>query len=159
MAEVKIAKAENPSTDAPKEVASEETASEELAISENTTAEAPAAVEEQSVDKTEEEVDFNVAEALAQRDYTPLVVQKIYQNISYPSRAVSKNQQGTVRVAIQIGRSGELKSTQTTQESKYSSLNRAALKAVEKAAPFPELPEQISAEFFELSIPITFRLK
>ena len=159
VAEVKIAKAENPSTDAPKEVASEETASEELAISENTTAEAPAAVEEQSVDKTEEEVDFNVAEALAQRDYTPLVVQKIYQNISYPSRAVSKNQQGTVRVAIQIGRSGELKSTQTTQESKYSSLNRAALKAVEKAAPFPELPEQISAEFFELSIPITFRLK
>jgi len=159
VAEVKIAKAENRSTDTPKEVASEETASEELAISENTTAEAPAAVEEQSVDKTEEEVDFNVAEALAQRDYTPLVVQKIYQNISYPSRAVSKNQQGTVRVAIQIGRSGELKSTQTTQESKYSSLNRAALKAVEKAAPFPELPEQISAEFFELSIPITFRLK
>lgn len=162
MAEVKIAKAENRSTDTPKEVASEETASEELAISENnTTADAPepAAVEEQSVDKTKEEVDFNVAEALAQRDYTPLVVQKIYQNISYPSRAVSKNQQGTVRVAIQIGRSGELKSTQTTQESKYSSLNRAALKAVEKAAPFPELPEQISAEFFELSIPITFRLK
>ena len=159
VAEVKIAKAENPSTDAPKEVASEETASEELAISEhNTTADAPApaAVEEQSVDKTEEEIDFDVAEALAQRDYTPLVVQKIYQNISYPSRAVSKNQQGTVRVAI---RSGELKSTQTTQESKYSSLNRAALKAVEKAAPFPELPEQISAEFFELSIPITFRLK
>jgi len=38
VAEVKIAKAENPSTDAPKEVASEETASEELAISENTTA-------------------------------------------------------------------------------------------------------------------------
>ena len=63
VAEVKIAKAENPSTDAPKEVASEEIASEELAISEhNTTADAPApaAVEEQSVDKTEEEIDFDV---------------------------------------------------------------------------------------------------
>ena len=162
VAEVKIAKAENPSTDAPKEVASEEISSEEFALSENNTtadAPAPAAVEAQSVDKAEEEIDFNVAEALAQRDYTPLVVQKIYQNISYPSRAVSKNQQGTVRIAIQIGRSGELQSTQTTQESKYSSLNNAALKAVEKAAPFPELPEQISAEFFELSIPITFRLQ
>ena len=108
---------------------------------------------------SEEDIDFNVAEALAQRDYTPLVVQKIYQNISYPSRAVSKNQQGTVRVAIKIGRSGELKNVLTTQESKYSSLNRAALKAVEKAAPFPTLTEQISADSFELSIPITFRLQ
>ena len=135
MAELKIAKAENPSDSAPQEVASNETASEELAISEHT---AEALQPSKSKLITEEEIDFNVAEALAQRDYTPLVVQKIYQNISYPSRAVSKNQQGTVRVAIQIGRSGELKSTQTTQESKYSSLNRAALKAVEKAAPFPD---------------------
>lgn len=110
-------------------------------------------------EEVEEEIDFNVAEALAQRDYTPLVVQKIYQNISYPSRAVSKNQQGTVRVAIKIGRSGELQSVLTTQESRYSSLNRAALKAVEKAAPFTTLPEQISADSFELSIPVTFRLQ
>jgi len=109
--------------------------------------------------EAEEEIDFNVAEALAQRDYTPLVVQKIYQNISYPSRAVSRNQQGTVRVAIEIGRSGELKNSLATQKSKHSSLNKAALKAVEKAAPFPTLPEQITADSFELSIPITFQLK
>ena len=107
----------------------------------------------------EEEVDFDISQALAQRDYTPLIVQKIYQNISYPSRAVTKNQQGTVRVALQIGRSGELQTLHTTQESKYGSLNRAALKAVQKAAPFPELPEAITADSFELSIPITFRLQ
>lgn len=107
----------------------------------------------------EEEIDFNISEALAQRDYTPLVVQKIYQNISYPSRAVTRNQEGTVRVALQIGRTGELQAVLTTQESKHSSLNKAALKAVQKAAPFPELPEAIVADSFELSIPITFRLQ
>ena len=110
-------------------------------------------------EEAEEEVDFDVAQALAQRDYTPLVVQRNYKNISYPSRAVSKNQEGTVRVALQIGRSGELQTVLTTQQSKYSSLNRAALKAVQKAAPFPELPEAITADSFELSIPITFRLQ
>ena len=110
-------------------------------------------------EEAEEEVDFDVAQALAQRDYTPLVVQRIYKNISYPSRAVSKNQEGTVRVALQIGRSGELQTVLTTQQSQYSSLNRAALKAVQKAAPFPELPEAITADSFELSIPITFRLQ
>ena len=88
-----------------------------------------------------------------------MVVQKIYQNISYPSRAVTRNQEGTVRVALQIGRTGELQAVLTTQESKHSSLNKAALKAVQKAAPFPELPEAISADSFELSIPITFRLQ
>ncbi len=110
-------------------------------------------------EEIEEEIQFDVTEALAQRDYTPLVVQKIYQHISYPSRAVSKNHEGTVRVAIKIGRSGELQDVLTTQESKYSSLNKAALKAVKKAAPFPILPKQISADSFELSIPITFRLE
>jgi protein TonB len=119
----------------------------------------PEITDNQAAEEPEEEIDFNVIEALAQRDYTPLVVQKIYQNISYPSRAVSKNQQGTVRVAIKIARSGELQSALTTQESKHSSLNKAALKAVEKAAPFPILPEQITADSFELSIPITFRLQ
>lgn len=128
---------------------------DKVAASENNSPEASNEVAEEP----EEEIDFNVAEALAQRDYTPLVVQKIYQNISYPSRAVSKNQQGTVRVAIKIARSGELQSVLTTQQSKYSSLNKAALKAVEKASPFPTLPEQITADSFELSIPITFRLQ
>lgn len=108
---------------------------------------------------TEDDIDFNVAEAMAQRDYTPLVFQKIYKNISYPSRAVSNNQQGTVRVAIEIGRSGELQNVLATQESRYSILNKAALKAVKKAAPFPALPDEITADSFKLSIPITFKLQ
>lgn len=136
-----------------------------VAVSENNTSgqigskKAAPETSDEAAEEPEEEIDFNVIEALAQRDYTPLVVQKIYQNISYPSRAVSKNQEGTVRVAIVIGRSGELQNVLTTQKSRHSSLNRAALKAVEKAAPFPTLPEQITADAFELSIPITFRLQ
>jgi periplasmic protein TonB len=117
------------------------------------------AISENEEADEDEDIDFNVAEALAQRDYTPLVVQKIYQNISYPRRAVSLNHEGTVRIAIKIGRSGELQHVMTTQKSKHSSLNKAALKAVVKAAPFPTLPEQVTAEFFELSIPVTFRLQ
>lgn len=136
---------------APNQVAANENSISDQSISEIT--------DNQAAEEPEEEIDFNVIEALAQRDYTPLVVQKIYQNISYPSRAVSKNQQGTVRVAIKISRTGELESALTTQESRHSSLNKAALKAVEKAAPFPTLPEEITADSFELSIPITFRLQ
>ena len=116
-------------------------------------------IEEEIEEEMDDEVDLNVVMALATRDYTPQVLQKIYQNIVYPSRAVSKNQEGTVRVAMVIGRSGELKNVLATQESKHRILNRAALRAVKKAAPFPVLPEEIKADVFELSVPITFQLK
>lgn len=107
----------------------------------------------------EEEIEFNVAEALAQRDYTPLVVAQIYKSIAYPKRAVQNNQQGTVRIGLVVDRSGELLSVTATQESDYRLLNQAALKAVKKAAPFPDLPEGIKADSFELNLPITFRLQ
>jgi TonB family protein len=107
----------------------------------------------------EEIADFNVSEALAQRDYTPLVVAQIYKAIRYPNRAADKNQQGTVRIGVTIDRSGELISAVTTQESRYRLLNQAALKAVKKAAPFPQLPEEMKADSFEVNLPITFRLQ
>jgi TonB family protein len=81
---------------------------------------------------TEETVDFDVVQALAQRDYTPLVVAQIFKAIVYPNRAAEKNQQGTVRIALTIDRSGELLEAVTTQESKHRMLNQAALKAAKK---------------------------
>ena len=110
-------------------------------------------------EQEEEIADFNVSEALAQRDYTPLVVAQIYKAIRYPNRAADKNQQGTVRIGVTIARSGKLLSAVTTQESEYRLLNQAAIKAVKKAAPFPELPEEMQADRFEINLPITFRLQ
>ena len=110
-------------------------------------------------EQEEEIADFNLSEALAQRDYTPLVVAQIYKAIRYPNRAADKNQQGTVRIGVTINRSGKLVSAITTQESKYRLLNQAALKAVKKAAPFPELLEEMKADSFEVNLPITFRLQ
>ena len=90
-----------------------------------------------SLEPAEEIVDFDVSEALAQRDYTPLVVAQIYKSIRYPNRAAEKNQQGTVRIGLTIDRSGELISAVATQKSTFRMLDQAALKAVNKAAPFP----------------------
>ena len=44
----------------------------------------PTAEEQAVKEAAEEEIEFNVAEALAQRDYTPLVVAQIYKSIAYP---------------------------------------------------------------------------
>ena len=108
---------------------------------------------------TEDEVDFSVAEALAMRDYTPLVVQEIYKKISYPSRAVDRGFEGTVRMVIVVSKSGALKKATVAQKSRHSILNKAAIKATERAAPFPELPAALNTDQFEITVPITFKLQ
>lgn len=108
---------------------------------------------------SEDELDFSVAEALAMRDYTPLVVQKIYKKISYPSRAINRGFEGTVRMAIVVSKTGALESATIAQASNHSILNKAAIKATERAAPFPELPAALNIDQFEITVPITFKLK
>ncbi|MGB2259623.1 MAG: TonB family protein [Porticoccaceae bacterium] len=137
----------------PEQIAAE---TEQIADNEDTNL---AATADTGEEQEEEIADFNVSEALAQRDYTPLVVAQIYKAIRYPNRAADKNQQGTVRIGVTIARSGKLLSAVTTQESEYRLLNQAAIKAVKKAAPFPELPEEMQADRFEINLPITFRLQ
>ncbi|EAS47140.1 hypothetical protein GB2207_11003 [marine gamma proteobacterium HTCC2207] len=107
----------------------------------------------------EDEVDFSITEALAMRDYTPLVVQKIYKKISYPSRAIDRGLEGTVRMSIVVSKSGALKKVIVAQKSRHSILNKAAIKATERAAPFPELPAALNTDHFEITVPITFKLK
>jgi protein TonB len=107
----------------------------------------------------EDEVDFSITEALAMRDYTPLVVQKIYKKISYPSRAIDRGLEGTVRMSIVVSKSGVLDKVTVAQKSRHSILNKAAIKATERAAPFPELPAALNTDHLEITVPITFKLK
>lgn len=137
----------------PEQIAAE---TEQIADNEDTNL---AATADTGEEQEEEIVDFNVSETLAQRDYTPLVVAQIYKAIRYPNRAADKNQQGTVRIGVTIDRSGDLISAVITQEPRYRLLNQAAHKAVKKAAPFPQLPEEMKADSFEVNLPITFRLQ
>lgn len=108
---------------------------------------------------SEDEADFSIAEALAMRDYTPLVVQAIYKKISYPSRAIDRGFEGTVRMAIVVSQSGALEKVTVAQKSRHSILNKAAIKATEQAAPFPTLPAALNTDEFEITVPITFKLK
>jgi protein TonB len=121
----------------------------------NSSEKAEARIEESDDDN----VDFSVAAALAMRDYTPLIVQKIFRQTSYPGRAVQRGWEGTVRMSVLINKSGALEKIAITQSSQYTILDKAAVKAVEQAAPFPEIPDELNTRVFDLSVPITFQLK
>ncbi len=121
----------------------------------NSAEKAEARIEESDDDN----VDFSVTAALAMRDYTPIIVQKIFRQTSYPGRAVQRGWEGTVQMSVLISKSGEVERITITQSSEYAILDKAAVKAVERAAPFPEIPDELNTRVFDLSVPITFQLK
>lgn len=90
--------------------------------------------------------------------YRSNVMKLIYSRVVYPGRAIDRNQEGTVQLTVRLKKDGELIEASLAEESEYSLLNRAALKAVSDAAPFPAAPEKLAEEELVLDIPIRFQI-
>ena len=103
-------------------------------------------------------MDLSVESILAQQDYTTQIISQIYKSVKYPSNAVKRNQQGSVRASVVIDRAGNLLGITLVEESDYSTLNRAVLKAINSAAPFPAIPASVKDETVEMIVPVAFKL-
>lgn len=118
-----------------------------------------AAVDDSEEDE-EDEADVLTAESLLARQlYISTMLRHAYGYIKYPKRAAQRGWEGSVRLSVMVDRNGQVKSILPIEESEYSSLNKAAWKAIENAVPFPGIPEGIKGDDFEFSMPIVFRLK
>ncbi len=99
------------------------------------------------------------AESLLSRQvYQSQLLRWTYGYISYPRSAERRSQEGSIRLAVTIDRNGKVLNVSTLEESEHEALNKAAIKAVEKASPFPAIPPAIAGNQFEFSLPIIFRL-
>lgn len=108
-------------------------------------------------EETDEAAALTVDTLLEQQKYLSALLRWTYKNIRYPDRAVDRKMEGSVRLRVTIDQSGQVLSTSTLESSPHELLNREALKAVERANPFPTMPATMSGEF-SFSLPITFRL-
>ncbi|WIO73509.1 TonB family protein [Porticoccaceae bacterium LTM1] len=107
----------------------------------------------------EEDQEVSIEMILAMQEYTKSAMKQVYKSIKYPNSALRRGDEGQVRLSVQVDRNGELVNVEATQECDHSSLNREAIRAVKKAAPFNSLPEVITDSPLELTIPISFRLQ
>ena len=105
-----------------------------------------------------EEPEISVESLLAQQEYSTNIFRKIYQSLRYPNSAVRRGHQGSVRLQLRLNRDGSLEEATVVEEAPYSSLNKAALKAAQKAAPLGAVPESISDDSLVFTVPISFRL-
>lgn len=76
----------------------------------------------------------------------------------YPLAAKNRQFQGKVVVEFVLTLSGDVGSIKVVEGCRFNTLNRAAIKAVEKASPFPKPPPGLFTGDHSLRIPILFEL-
>ena len=99
-----------------------------------------------------------IARQQAEMQYYRALLRQANSQVQYPDQALRKRLEGTVRVSLQLNREGELLLADTSESSAVSLLDRAALRAAKKAAPYPPVPELLQGENFEFDIPFRFVL-
>lgn len=77
----------------------------------------------------------------------------------YPSRALTRRQEGTVAITFIINKDGKLAGYRITHSSGHRLLDREVEKMLKRAAPFPPFPMDMEQEFIRLSLPVDFYIK
>ena len=90
--------------------------------------------------------------------YYQLILDRLERLKKYPSRARRRGEQGTVVLSFTLNRDGSLKHYKIRQSSGSKALDIAVKKLIKRATPFPTVPENISTDKLELSVPISFAL-
>jgi TonB family protein len=79
--------------------------------------------------------------------------------IAYPRSAVAREQHGRVEVAFSVDHEGRVHDLQLIHSSGHSELDSAALAMVEKAQPFPALPQNLAQQDNVFDFPLKFDLQ
>ncbi len=87
------------------------------------------------------------------RKHFDYINELIHLNISYPGRARKMLMEGSVIISFVVRLDGSIKDIIIKQSSGHSILDKNAIKAIKKAAPFPPPPVEA-----KILIPITYRL-
>jgi protein TonB len=84
---------------------------------------------------------------------------KISDSLTYPISLQRRRISGTVQVRISIGSGGALLAREVEKSSGHSELDELALEAIDRAAPFPEIKNDLPVDQkMNLVVPIDFQL-
>jgi protein TonB len=95
---------------------------------------------------------------MSQADYFDMVRMRIESRKKYPDAARKRQIEGRVEVAFILGPDGSVAEASVTKTSRHPDLDRAALLAVQNAAPFPRPPSRLFEGPLKMTITIMFEL-
>jgi len=91
-------------------------------------------------------------------DYLHKLRLLIEKNKEYPFAARKRGLEGKVVLEFALNIKGELVSLKIKRSSGYAILDKAAIKAVKNATPFPPLPQEICSRQILINLPVCFCL-
>lgn len=91
--------------------------------------------------------------------FTGKVRQRIASAKYYPRVARRRGMEGQPVIAFTLDKEGRLTKVDLAQTSGYQLLDQAALEAVHRAAPYPEIPAELNMDIIQFKLPISFVLK
>jgi protein TonB len=77
----------------------------------------------------------------------------------YPSQAQSRGEQGVAQLAFSVDRSGGVHNPRIVRSSGSSLLDAATLTLVERAAPLPPPPPEISGAQIAIVVPVRYNMR
>jgi len=92
------------------------------------------------------------------RSYLVALKKQLEKGKNYPSTARRLKQEGTVRVRFTIQADGQVEDIEISESSRYSSLDKSALEAVEKMGRFQPIPGILNKKSWRIEIPIQYKL-
>jgi len=75
----------------------------------------------------------------------------------YPDDADRRRTRGTVRLVFTLSRDGGLRSVRLAGSSGHTTLDRAAIAMVRRAAPFPAFPPKLPRSTLTFTVPVRFK--
>lgn len=109
-------------------------------------------------EEEDDDLDFTAESLLTQQLYIASLKKWSHKYLRYPRRALDRSWQGNVRLSITLNRDGKVQDVVVIEESKHDTLTKAAVKAAEKASPFPAIPKEIAGDSFSFTLPVVFKL-
>ncbi len=91
--------------------------------------------------------------------WTTLMFKQLQRYKSYPSGARARNEQGVVKLAFTVDRSGHVLTWQIVTSSGYPDLDAEVRTMIERAQPLPAFPASMSQAQQDFTVPIRFSLR
>jgi protein TonB len=95
---------------------------------------------------------------MTEKDYFQLLKMRVEALKTYPEQAKKQNQQGLAVIEFSLNQKGQVSAVRVHKSSGSRVLDRAALQAVQKSAPFPRAPQGMFTYPLCMRIGVSFEL-
>jgi len=95
---------------------------------------------------------------MTEKDYIQLLKMRVEARKTYPDQARERNTQGMVVIQFELGKKGQVSAVRVHKSSGSDILDRAAVMAVQEAAPFPRAPQGMFSYPVRMQVGVSFEL-